>query len=85
MIRVWEHEVLNNLDELVERIHRLFRGGRVVRHIDWRVIEITPAANPKVEVRHLQALRNERQVRLQTGPQITECRRCVDTSIRYTR
>ena len=80
MIRVWEHEVVNNLDELVERIHGLFRGDSGVRQIDWRVIEVTPAANPEIEARHLQALRDERQVRRQTGLRITERRRRVNTS-----
>ncbi len=62
-LRVWEHEVREDVDALVARIIRLLSGGRQTQPL-WRVVKVTPLNDgTDREVRHHEALLDERRTK----------------------
>ncbi len=72
VMRVWEHEVYEFLDELVNRVRAAVRGESYATAPDWRVVrvdEIDKAA--RRERRHLQRLRRPEEMRTEEGRRVT--------------
>ena len=84
VIRIWEHEVVDDVDGLVDTIRGIVHGGSRAGRIDWRVVEVTSTADSEFEARELRARREPGQVRRETGPRITGRgrRKQVDNSAR---
>lgn len=72
VIRVWEHEVYEALDEAVWRVQATVRGKLLRRSLDWRVVRVAvldPARNR--ERRYLEQLRSPDSKKVEDGRRVT--------------
>lgn len=74
VLRVWEHEVFTELDEVVEIVRRAVRQGESPpEERDWRVVRVVPVPHEGEdwENRELRLLRDWDAVRYEVGPRKT--------------
>ncbi len=73
VVRVLEHEVLSDLDEVVDLIRQAKEGLRLSAERDWRVVRVVPVPEEGEdwERRELRLLRDWDNVRHEVGPRKT--------------
>lgn len=81
VVRVWEHEVYENLEEVVRRIQSSVRGRDLEAMPDWRVFRVDEIDEvSRQERRYLQQLRCPEIRQVEEGRRITtKWRRSCDT------
>ncbi|MEW5848026.1 MAG: very short patch repair endonuclease [Myxococcota bacterium] len=70
VFRVWEHEVFERLDSLVEEVVALLVADARARRPDWRVVAVTCDASG-LETRALESLRDPLRCTEETRPRTT--------------
>lgn len=72
-VRVWEHEIFTQLDEVVEIIRQATEGVPPRRERDWRAVRVVPVPEEGEdwEMRELRLLRDRDVVRYEIGPRKT--------------
>jgi len=73
VVRVWEHEIFSDLDEVLRVVRRAIRGVSPPPERDWRVVRVIPASHEgdDWERRELRLLRDWDVVRHEIGPRKT--------------
>lgn len=73
MVRVWEHEIFTQLDEVVEIVRQATQGVSPPTERDWHVVRVVPAPEEGEdwERRELRPLRDHSVVRYEVGPRKT--------------
>lgn len=73
VVRIWEHEVFTELDEMVETVRQATQGKPPSTERDWRVVGVVPVPHEgdDWERRELRLLRNLDVVRYEVGPRKT--------------
>jgi len=74
VVRIWEHEVLQDLDAAVDRVRGVVSGTHDLKGApDWRVVSVACVnADRDIEKRHLERLRAPEIRRTEVGPRITK-------------
>lgn len=72
-VRVWEHEIFTQLDEVVEIVRQASQGVPPSTERDWRVVRVIPVPQEGEdwERRELRLLRDWDVVRYEVGPRKT--------------
>jgi len=69
VVRVWEHEVEDDVEEVAARIEAIVRGTGVPSGVGWRIWKAEPIdERGDTERRHLVGLRNDSLQRVVEGP-----------------
>lgn len=73
MVRIWEHEIFTQLDEVVEIVRQATQGVPSPRERDWRAVRVVPVPQEGEdwERRELRLLRDWDVVRYEVGPRKT--------------
>lgn len=73
VVRVWEHEIFSDLEEVIRIVQRAIRGESPPPERDWRVVRVVPMPNEGEdwERRELHSLRAWDLVRYELGPRKT--------------
>jgi len=72
VIRIWEHEVYEALEEVLSSIRRALGEGRMDPIPDWRVVRVEEIEETaRMERRHLEQLRDPGTTRIEEGRRIT--------------
>ncbi len=72
VIRVWEHEIYEELQEVVHRVRKIVAGKGLITQPDWRVVEVEEIDEKmRLERRHLEQLRDNSARRSEEGRRIT--------------
>jgi DNA mismatch endonuclease (patch repair protein) len=72
VLRIWEHQVYEELPQLVNRIREILKGHEEESPSDWRVVAVEPIDDAaRTERRHLEQLRNYEAARIEEGRRIT--------------
>ena len=76
VVRVWEHEVHEDPEQVADRIGQLLEGDSPDPSPDWRVVsvEVVDAAD-RIERRSLVSLRDPARTRVSVGPRVVQRRR----------
>ncbi len=87
MVRVWEHEVFTQLDEIVEIVQQATQGVSPPPGRDWRVVRVVPVPEEGEdwERRELRLLRDWNVVRHEVGPRKTGRDKGRPKTVRTTR
>lgn len=72
VVRVWEHEVYEDLQDVVRRVRDALEDPAPIPAPDWRVVSVEPVDEvARTERRHLEQLRNPESKRTEEGRRIT--------------
>ena len=72
VLRVWEHEIYEDLEQIVHRVHRALNETPPEPAPDWRVVRVDEIdKTSRRERRHLEQLRNPQATRFEEGRRIT--------------
>lgn len=72
VMRVWEHEIFEELPKVVERVQRAYESSQQATSPDWRVVAVESIdEQTRIERRHLEQLRNPEVKRTEEGRRIT--------------
>lgn len=75
VIRVWEHEIVEDLASVVDLIAVAVAGEDFTRRADWRVVQVEPADRSRApedhEKRSILKLREPEEKRVEVGPRRT--------------
>ena len=72
VVRIWEHEVFEALDDVVELVDQALCADVWVPRDDWRVVRVEPIDDgANLERRHLEQLRAPEQKRVIEGKRYT--------------
>ncbi len=72
VVRAWEHEVFEQLDDVVARVKAATLGHGVENSDDWRVVQVVEVdPEHRTETRYMEDLREPNRRREETGRRIT--------------